>query len=85
MYDDKVVKSFLDNQLKLYPEIIAEDMDEARDFLEDSCAAVADSSKDVISYLEEVGVDTEGLTKDEILSLPEVFKVGDGRFLILEI
>jgi len=85
MYDDKVVKAFLDNQLKLYPEVVAEDMEEARDFLEDSCAAVAGNERDVIDYLDEVGVDTEGLSKKEILGLPEVFAIGDGRFLILEI
>ena len=85
MYDDKVVKAFLDNQLQLYPEEVAFDMDEARDFLEDTCAAVADTKKDVKSYLEDVGVDASGMSMDEILQMPEVFAVGDGRFLIVEI
>lgn len=85
MYDDKVVNAFLKNQLKLYPEEVAADSTEARDFLEDMCAAVADTEKDVIDYLEDVGVDTEGMSRKEILALPEVFAVGDGRYLILEI
>lgn len=85
MYDEKIAKAFFDNQLKLYPEQVAGDIEEAMDFLIDTCAAVADSADEVVEYLEEVGVDTEGLSKKEILDLPEVFAVGDGRFLICEI
>ena len=85
MYDAKIIKAFLDNQLKLYPETVAENEDEARDFLEMLMPAVADSTKDVINYLKDVGVDTAGMTKDQIMSMPEIFAIGDGRFLILEI
>lgn len=85
MYDDLIAQAFLENQLKLYPEEVAYDIEEAKEFLEDSMAAIADSARDVVDYLEDVGVDTEGLSNEEILSLPEVFAVGDGRYIILEI
>jgi len=85
MYDDKVVKAFLEKQLQLYPEEVAFDMEEARDFLEDICAAVADTKRDVKDYLEDVGVDASGMSMDQILDMPEVFAIGDGRYLIVEI
>ena len=85
MYDDTVLNAFLDNQLDLYPEPVAETSEEARLFLEESMAAVADTRDEVIEYLEEVGVDTEGLDDEEIFAMPEIMAVGDGRYLILEI
>ena len=85
MYDDKVVRAFLDRQLDLYPEPVASDADEAVDFLEEICAAVADTRDEVMEYLEETGVDTEGLSEEEIFDMPEIIEVGDGRFLVLEI
>lgn len=85
MYDDIIVSCFLENQLELYPEPVAESEDEARDFLEEICAAVANDKKEAIEYLEEVGVDTEGMSEDEILDLPEIMRTYDGRYLILEI
>ncbi|MCR5509738.1 MAG: glyoxalase [Lachnospiraceae bacterium] len=85
MYDDVILNAFLDKQLELYPETVADTPDEAREFLEDTMAAVAESKAEVWEYLEEVGVDTEGLSEDEVLEMPEVMDVGDGRYLILEI
>lgn len=85
MYDDKVISAFLDKQLELYPEPVADSPEEASDFLEDTMAAVADSRSEVLEYLDEVGVDTEGLTEEEIFGMPEIIDVEDGRYLILEI
>lgn len=85
MYDDKVIDAFLKKQLDFYPEKVADDAEEARDFLQDIMAAVADSRREVLEYLDEVGVDTEGLTEEEIFGMPEIMEVGDGRFLLLEI
>ena len=85
MYDDIVLKAFLDKQLDLYPEKVASDKEEALDFLSDVMAAVADNAEEVIEYLEDVGVDTEGMSEEEILDMPEIMSVGDGRYLILEV
>ncbi len=83
MYDKKIVEVFLKNQLQLFPEKVAEDEQEAADFLEDVCATVCKNKKEVIEYLEDA-MDVSGLTEDEILSAEEVFDIGDGRYLIVE-
>lgn len=85
MFDKEVLQCFLDNQLKLYPEKVAETPEEARDFLEECMAVVVDSVREVWEFFEEEGVDLEGTDEKEILNAEEVFVVGDGRYLILEI
>ena len=85
MYDEKVLKVFLDDQLKLFPELVAEDLDDAAEFLEASCAVVVEDEDELMEYLDEAGVDTEGMSMEEILEQPEVFAVGDGRYLVLEV
>jgi len=85
MFDDIIAKAFLDGQLRLYPEEVVFDIEEAKEFLEESMAVVADSARDVRDYLDDVGVDTEGLSMKELLEMPEIFETEDGRFLILEV
>lgn len=83
-FDDEVLECFLDNQLQLFPEKVAETMDEAEDFLEECMAVVVDSVDEVLEYFEEEGIDVEGAAGEEILKANEVFDVGDGRYLIVE-
>jgi len=83
-YDEKVLKVFLEKQLQLVPEIVAETEEEAEEFLEDCMAVVVDSAKEVWEYFDEAGLDTEELDEKSILEAAEVFEVGDGRFLIVE-
>ena len=83
MFDEKVVQCFLENQLQLYPEKVAETSEEAENFLEECMAVVADSVKEVWEFFEEEGVDTEGADEEGILEADEVFEVGDGRYLIV--
>jgi len=83
-YDDAVLKCFLKNQLQLFPERVAETMEEAESFLEDCLAVVVDSAEEVVEFFEEEGIDMEGADEDEILEASEVFEVGDGRYLIVE-
>ena len=82
-YDDDVLECFLENQLKLFPEKVAETYEEAEDFLEDCMAVVVNSVEEVIEYFEDEGIDTEGAMDDEILDADEVFDIGDGRYLIV--
>ena len=84
MFDEAVVQCFLDNQLQLYPEKVAETYEEAENFLEECMAVVVNSVKEVWEFFEEEGVDTEGADEEEILEADEVFDVGDGRYLIIE-
>ena len=83
-YDDAVLECFLDKQLQLFLEAVAETLDEAEDFLEECMAVVVDSVDDVIEYFDEAGMDVDGAVDDEILEADEVFDIGDGRYLIVE-
>lgn len=84
MFDEAVVQCFLENQLQLYPEKVAETYEEAENFLEECMAVVVNSTKEVWEFFEEEGVDLEGADEEEILEAEEVFDVGDGRYLIVE-
>ena len=71
-FDDDVLECFLENQLQLFPERVAETLEEAAGFLEECMAVVVDSVEEVIEYFEEEGLDLDGALDDEILSADEV-------------
>lgn len=83
-YDEAVLKCFLEKQLQLLPETVADNIDEAEAFLEECMAVVVNSVDEVWEYFDEEGMDMEGQSKEEILEAAEVFDVGDGRYLIVE-
>lgn len=83
-YDEAVLNCFLENQLQLLPEKVADNIDEAEAFLEECMAVVVDSLDEVWNYFDEEGIDLEGQDKEEIVDAPEVFDIGDGRYLIVE-
>ena len=84
-YDDAVVMCFLKHQGQLFPEEdVASNLEDAEAFLEECMAVVVDSLDEVWDYFDEEGVDLEGQSKEDILDAPEVFDVGDGRYLIVE-
>lgn len=83
-YDDAVLQYFLDNQLQLFPEKVADSLEEAEDFLEECMAVVVDSKDEVLNFFEEEGLDLEGADAEELLEADEVFDIGDGRYLIIE-
>ena len=83
-FDDAVLQCFLENQLQLFPEKVAETEEEAEHFLEECMAVVVNSVKEVWEFFEEEGVDMEGAGEEEILEADEVFDIGDGRYLIVE-
>lgn len=83
-FDDAVIVCFLKKQLQLFPEQVAENLEEAEAYLEECMAIVVDSAQGVLDYFEEEGIDIEGQDVDEILEASEVFDIGDGRYLIVE-
>lgn len=83
-YDEAVLNCFLENQLQLLLERVADSIDEAEAFLEECMAVVVDSIDEVWEYFDEEGVDLQGQEKEEIAEAPEVFDIGDGRYLIVE-
>ena len=83
-YDDVVLQCFLDNQEQLFPEPVANSLEEAEAFLEEVMALVVNSPKEVWEYFDEQGIDVEGADEEEILTADEIFDIGDGRYLIVE-
>lgn len=84
-FDDAVLKCFFDNQSKLFPEgDVCENLEEARDFLEENFAVVVNSLSEVMEFFDEEGLDLDGLSEESILEADEVFDIGDGRYLIIE-
>lgn len=55
-FDDAVLQCFLDNQLQLFPEKVAESLEEAEDFLEECMAVVVGSKNEVLDFFEEEGL-----------------------------
>lgn len=83
-YDKIILQAFLEKQLQLFPEKVAETEEEAADFLDDCMAVVVNSVKEVWEYFDEAGLDVEDYDEASILEAEEVFEIGDGRYLILE-
>lgn len=83
-YDEECLKTFLERQSQLFDEPVAETLEEAEAFLEDCMAVVADSLEDVCRFFEEEGMDTEGMSPEEVEETSEVFPLSDGRYLIVE-
>ena len=84
-FDEAVLDAFLEQQEKLFPEAVAETREEAEEFLTDSMAVVVDSITEAIDYLEELGMDVTDMEPEEIAEAEEVFAVGDGRYLIVDV
>ena len=83
-FDDVVLQCFLDNQEQLFPEPVADSLEEAEAFLEDCMAVVVDSLDEVREYFEENGTDISDMADDELEDASEVFAMPSGRYLIVE-
>lgn len=83
-YSEECLQYFLDNQLQLFDEKVAETPEEAEAFLEDCMAVVVDSLKEVKEYLEESGMDASDLSGEELETASEVFTLPNGQYLIVE-
>jgi hypothetical protein len=83
-YDEDCLKAFIRNQRRLFDEPVAETLEEAEAFLEDCMAVVVDSIDEVREFLEEEGVDVEGMSAEELEEASEVFAIPGGRYLIVE-
>ena len=83
-YKEEYVLTFLKNQEQLFEEPIAETFEEAEAFLEECLAVVVDSLKEVREFMEEEGMDVEGLSDKELEEQSEVFRLPDGKYLIVD-
>ena len=83
-YDEICLEYFLGHQDQLFPEPVAESMEEAEEFLEDCMAVICKNIKEVKEYFEDQGADIEGMSLHDFEEASEVFALPDGRFLVVE-
>ena len=83
-YDEECLKTFLRDQSKLFDEPVAETLEEAEAFLEDCMATVVESLDEVKEFLEEEGLDIDGMSMEEIEEASEVFALPGGQYLVVE-
>ena len=74
----------LRNQEQLFPEPVAETVEEAEAFLEDCMAVVVDTLEEVKEYFEENGMDVDEMSMHELEEASEVFALPNGQYLIVE-
>lgn len=82
-YSELCVETFLKNQEQLFDEPVAETYEEAEEFLDDCMAVVVKDLNEVREYLDESGMDVEGMSDQELES-SEIFPLEDGTYLIVE-
>ena len=83
-YDETCLEYFLAHQEQLFPEPVAETLEEAEEFLEDCMAVVCKNIKEVRAYFEDEGADIAGMSNEDLAEAEEVFSIPDGRYLIVE-
>ena len=83
-YSEICLEIFLKNQSQLFDEPVANTLEEAEAFLEDCCAVVVDSIKEVRDCLEEMGMDAGELSDEELKDASEVFAMPNNQYLIVE-
>ena len=72
-YSKECLETFLKNQGQLFDEPVAETLQEAEEFLEDCMAVVVNSKKEVRRWLDESGMDVEGMSDEEYDHLKTVW------------
>ena len=82
-FDEECLNVFLENQSQLFEEAVAETLD-AEAVLEDCMAVVVENIDEVKEFLEEEGMDIQGMSDEELEEAAEVFPIPDGRYLIVE-
>ena len=83
-FSEKCLITFLRNQEQLFPEPVAETVEEAEAFLEDCMAVVVDTLEEVKEYFEENGMDVDEMSMNELEEASEVFALPNGQYLIVE-
>lgn len=84
-YDEECLQAFLEQQGKLFDEPVADTLGKKQEaFLEDCMAAVVNNIEEVKEFLEEEGMDVDGMSMEEIEEAAEVFALPSGQYLIVE-
>ena len=83
-FSEECLITFLRNQEQLFPEPVAETVEEAEAFLEDCMAVVVDTLEEVKEYFEENGMEVDEMSMNELEEASEVFALPNGQYLIVE-
>ena len=83
-YDEECLLTFLKKQSQLFDEPVAETLEGAEAFLEECMATIVENIDEVREFLEEEGLDVEGMSFEELEDASEVFVLPGGRYLIVE-
>ena len=83
-FDEECLNVFLENQSQLFEEAVAETLEDAEAFLEDCMAVVVENMDEVKEFLEEEGMDIQGMSDEELEEACEVFTLPSGGYLIVE-
>ena len=83
-FDEEFLNVFLENQSQLLEEAVAETLEDAEAFLEDCMAVVVENIDEVKEFLEEEGMDIQGMSDEELEEACEVFTLPSGGYLIVE-
>ena len=76
-FDEECLNVFLENQSQLFEEAVAETLEDAEAFLEDCMAVVVENIDEVKEFLEEEGMDIQGMSDEELEEAAEVFRTED--------
>ena len=71
-YDEECLQAFLEQQGKLFDEPVADTLEEVNNI------------EEVKEFLEEEGMDVDGMSMEEIEEAAEVFALPNGQYLIVE-
>ena len=81
---EECLNVFLENQSQLFVDAVAETLEDAEAFLEDCMAVVVENIDEVKEFLEEEGMDIQGMSDEELEEACEVFTLPSGGYLIVE-
>lgn len=83
-FSDECLDTFLEHQDQLFDEPVAGSREEAEAFLEDCMAQILPNIKAVRRFLDESGMDVEGLSEEDLEDQSEIFPLPDGTYLVVE-
>lgn len=82
-YSKESIRTFMNQQEKLFGTVVADTEEEAVEILEECMAVEVKSLRDVREFFDENGMDVSGMSKEELLDQDEVFPLPSGKFLLV--
>ena len=81
---DECAKVFLRDQKRLFDEPVVNNLQEAKDFLEDCFEQYCKNIKELRKLLDEEGMDAAQMSDEELEEQLEVFKLDNGGYFFVE-